>query len=67
MGTSERSSTSLRLFLPICLMYYYSLQIEMGFKTKKNIYSPYLTGNTLHTRYRAQPVNVVMGNRRCLL
>jgi hypothetical protein len=35
-STSERSSTSLRLFLPICFMYYYSLQIKMGFKTKKN-------------------------------
>jgi hypothetical protein len=35
MGTSERSSTSLRLFLPICLMYYYSLQIKMGYKTKQ--------------------------------
>jgi hypothetical protein len=35
-GTSERSSTSLRLFLPICLMYYYSLQIKkLGLK--KNI------------------------------
>jgi hypothetical protein len=31
-GTSERSSTSLRLFLPICLMYYYSLQIKNGIK-----------------------------------
>jgi hypothetical protein len=37
-GTSERSSTSHRLFLPICLMYCYSLQIKMGFKNKnKNI------------------------------
>jgi hypothetical protein len=30
-------------------------------------YSPYLTGNTLHLRYRAQPVNAVWGNSRCLL
>jgi hypothetical protein len=34
-GTSERSSTSLRLFLPICLMYCYSLQIKMGLKKKR--------------------------------
>jgi hypothetical protein len=30
-------------------------------------YSPYLTGNTLHLHYRAQPVNAVWGNSRCLL
>jgi hypothetical protein len=24
-------------FFPICLMYYYSLQIKMGFKTKKKL------------------------------
>jgi hypothetical protein len=30
-------------------------------------FSPYLTGNTLPLRYNAQPVNVVWGNRRCLL
>jgi hypothetical protein len=29
--------------------------------------SPYLTGNTSRLRYRAQPVNVVWGNSRCLL
>jgi hypothetical protein len=28
---------------------------------------PYLTGNTLRHRYRAQPVNAVWGNSRCLL
>jgi hypothetical protein len=33
-GTSERSSTSHRLFLPICLMYYYSFQIKNGIKKK---------------------------------
>jgi hypothetical protein len=33
-GPSEHSSTSHRLSLPICLMYYYSLQIKMGFKNK---------------------------------
>jgi hypothetical protein len=27
----------------------------------------YLTGNTLRHRYRAQPVNAVWGNIRCLL
>jgi hypothetical protein len=34
-----------------------------------NIYksSPYLTGNTLRLRYKAQPVNAVWGNSRCLL
>jgi hypothetical protein len=31
---TQHSSTSHRLFLPICLMYYYSLQIKMGFKNK---------------------------------
>jgi hypothetical protein len=36
-GTSERSSTSLRLFLPICLMYYYSLQIKNGIKKIYNV------------------------------
>jgi hypothetical protein len=30
-------------------------------------YSPYLTANTLHLRYKAQPVNAVWGNSRCLL
>jgi hypothetical protein len=30
-------------------------------------YSSYLTGNTLHLRYKAQPVNAVWGNNRCLL
>jgi hypothetical protein len=29
--------------------------------------SPYLTENTLRLRYRAQPVNAVWGNSRCLL
>jgi hypothetical protein len=29
--------------------------------------SPYLTGNTLHFHYRAQPANVVWGNSRYLL
>jgi hypothetical protein len=34
-----------------------------------NIYkfSPYLTGNTSRLRYKAQPVNAVWGNSRCLL
>jgi hypothetical protein len=34
-----------------------------------NIYkfSSYLTGNTLRLRYKAQPVNGVWGNSRCLL
>jgi hypothetical protein len=30
-------------------------------------FSAYLTGNTLRLRYRAQPVNAVWGNSRCLL
>jgi hypothetical protein len=30
-------------------------------------FSSYLTGNTLHLRYKVQPVNVVWGNSRCLL
>jgi hypothetical protein len=30
-------------------------------------FSPYLTGNTLRLRYKAQPVNAVWGNSRCLL
>jgi hypothetical protein len=29
--------------------------------------SPYLTGNTLLLRYKAQPVNAVWGNSRCLM
>jgi hypothetical protein len=29
--------------------------------------SSYLTGNTLHLCYKAQPVNAVWGNNRCLL
>jgi hypothetical protein len=29
--------------------------------------SSYLTGNTLRLRYKAQPVNDVYGNSRCLL
>jgi predicted RNA-binding protein len=29
--------------------------------------SSYLTGNTLLLRYKAQPVNAVWGNSRCLL
>jgi hypothetical protein len=29
--------------------------------------SSYLTRNTLHLRYKAQPVNAVWGNSRCLL
>jgi hypothetical protein len=37
-GTSEYCSTSHRLFLPICLMYYYSLQIKNGIK--KNVWKP---------------------------
>jgi hypothetical protein len=28
---------------------------------------PYLIGNTLRLRYKAQPVNAVWGNSRCLL
>jgi hypothetical protein len=34
-----------------------------------NIYefSPYLTGNTIRLRYKAQSVNAVWGNSRCLL
>jgi hypothetical protein len=31
----DRSSTSLRLFLPICLMYYYSLQIKKLYSKQK--------------------------------
>jgi hypothetical protein len=30
-------------------------------------FSSYLTGNTLHLRYNAQPDNVVWGNSHCLL
>jgi hypothetical protein len=30
-------------------------------------FSSYLTGNTLRLRYKAQPVNAVYGNSRCLL
>jgi hypothetical protein len=30
-------------------------------------FSSYLTGDTLRLRYRAQPVNAVWGNSRCLL
>jgi hypothetical protein len=30
-------------------------------------YRPYLTGDTSRLRYRAQPVNAVWGNSRCLL
>jgi hypothetical protein len=30
-------------------------------------FSPYLTGNTLRLRYKAQPVNAVWRNSRCLL
>jgi hypothetical protein len=30
-------------------------------------FSPYLTGNTLRLHYKAQPVNAVWGNSRCLL
>jgi hypothetical protein len=30
-------------------------------------YSSYLTGNTLRLHYKAQPVNAVWGNSRCLL
>jgi hypothetical protein len=43
-----------------------SLSIEF---LLNNIYksSPYLTGNTLHLHYKAQPVNAVWGNSRCLL
>jgi hypothetical protein len=48
--------------------------LEMGPPLKpeihlNNIYkfSPYLTGNTLHLRYKAQPVNAVSGNSRCLV
>jgi hypothetical protein len=29
--------------------------------------SPYLTGNTLRLYYKAQPINAVWGNSRCLL
>jgi hypothetical protein len=29
--------------------------------------SPYLTRNSLHRRYRHQPINAVRGNSRCLL
>jgi hypothetical protein len=32
-----------------------------------HIFSPYLTGNTSRLHYRAQPVNAVCGNSRCLL
>jgi hypothetical protein len=31
------------------------------------VFSSYLTGDTLRFRYRAQPVNAVWGNSRCLL
>jgi hypothetical protein len=31
------------------------------------VFSSYLTGNTLRLRYKAQPVNAVWGNSRCLL
>jgi hypothetical protein len=31
------------------------------------ISSSYLAGNTLHLRYKAQPVNAVWGNICCLL
>jgi hypothetical protein len=34
-GTGERSSTSHRLFVLICLMYYYSLQIKNGIQKQK--------------------------------
>jgi hypothetical protein len=30
-------------------------------------FRPYITGNTLRLYYRAQPVNIVWGNSRCLL
>jgi hypothetical protein len=39
-----------------------SILINIKFKS-----SPYLTGNTLCLRYRAQPVNAVWVNRHCLL
>jgi hypothetical protein len=47
----------------------YQLSICPEFKdwTSGHRYSPYLTGNTLHLRYRDQPVNAVWGNSRCLL
>jgi hypothetical protein len=37
-SVGQHSSTSHRLCVPICLMYYYSLQIKMRFKTKKKKY-----------------------------
>jgi hypothetical protein len=39
------------------------------YRVLNNIYksSPYLTGNTLRLHYKAQPVNAVWGNSRCLL
>jgi hypothetical protein len=30
-------------------------------------FGSYLTGNTIRLRYKAQPVNAVWGNSRCLL
>jgi hypothetical protein len=35
--------------------------------TEHKSYSPYLTVNTFRLSYRAQPVNAVRGNSRCLL
>jgi hypothetical protein len=35
--------------------------------THTTVVSPYLTGNTSRLRYRAQPVNAVWRNSRCLL
>jgi hypothetical protein len=33
----------------------------------QHTYSPYLAGNTLRLRYRAQQVNALLGNSHCLL
>jgi hypothetical protein len=46
-----------------------TLWAECGVLNIRNIYksSPYLTGNTLRLRYKAQPVNAVWGNSHCFL
>jgi hypothetical protein len=70
--SQERNTPPLQRASGECCLGKQSLFIEVEVKLRLwELYwtyrhSPYLTGNTLRLHYRAQPVNAVWGNSRCL-
>jgi hypothetical protein len=51
----------------ICTTYFNTLKLYILPTQFICVFRTVLTGNTLRLRYKAQPVNAVWGNSRCLL